>query len=107
MELVERVVVEGAGLKEEEAELTGDGSMEEAESMHRAESRDEVELLRLVDVVLRAFIQECSIHLTAVIRFLIKDVSVCAQRKELVTIMTNSNWTHSIINVCVRVHPKG
>lgn len=62
VELVERVVVEGAGLKEEEAELTGDGSMEEAESMQRAESSDEVELLRLVEVVLRAFIQEWSIH---------------------------------------------
>ena len=62
VELVERVVVEGAGLKEEEAELTGDGSMEEAESIQRAESSDEVELLRLVEVVLRAFIQECSIH---------------------------------------------
>ena len=62
VELVERVVVEGAGLNEEEAELTGDGSMEEAESMQRAESSDEVELLRLVEVVLRAFIQECSIH---------------------------------------------
>ena len=62
VELVERVVVEGAGLNEEEAELTGDGSIEEAESMQRAESSDEVELLRLVEVVLRAFIQEWSIH---------------------------------------------
>lgn len=68
VELVERVVVEGAGLNDEEAELTGDGSMEEAESMQRAESREEVELLRLVD--LRPFIQACSIHCTAVIRFL-------------------------------------
>ena len=73
VELVERVVVEGAGLKEEEAELTGDGSMEEAESMQRAESSDEVELLRLVEVVLRAFIQEWSIQCTAVIRFLIEE----------------------------------
>lgn len=60
VELVERVVVEGAGLKDEEAELTGDGSMDEAESMHRAESSDDVELFRLVD--LRAFIHGCSIH---------------------------------------------
>lgn len=73
VELVERVVVEGAGLKEEEAELTGDGSMEEAESMQRAESSDEVELLRLVEVVLRAFIQEWSIQCTAVIRFLTEE----------------------------------
>ena len=68
VELDERVVVEGAGLKDEEAELTGDGSMEEAESMQRAESREEVELFRLVD--LRAFIHGCSMHLTAVILFL-------------------------------------
>ena len=69
VEPVERVVMEGAGLNEEEAELTGDGSMEEAESMQRAESSDEVELFRLV-CCLRAFIQACSMHCAAVIRFL-------------------------------------
>ena len=67
--LVVRVmVVEGAGLNEEEAELTGDGSMDEAESMHRAESRDEVELLRLLD--LRCCIHECWILHGAVSRLL-------------------------------------
>ena len=57
------LVEEGAGLKEEEFELTGEGSMEEAESMHRAESSELVELLRLA---LRAFIHGCSRHLAAI-----------------------------------------
>ena len=43
-----RLVAEGAGLNEEEAELTGDGSMEEAESIHRAESRELMEPSRLL-----------------------------------------------------------
>jgi len=58
---------EGAGLKDEEVELAGEGSTEEGESKQRAESSEEVELLR---VFLRPFIHECSKHLDAVIRFL-------------------------------------
>ena len=61
------MVEEGAGLNEEEVELAGDGSTEEGESMQRAESNEEVELLRLV---LCAFIQGCSRHLEALMRFL-------------------------------------
>ena len=61
------VVEEGAGLKEEEVELAGEGSTEEGESMQRAESSDVVELFRLA---LRAFIQGCSRHLAADIRLL-------------------------------------
>jgi len=64
--VVDLDVVEGAGLKEEEVELIGEGSMEEAESMQRAESNEEVELFRLLD--LRAFIHACCRHLSAVIR---------------------------------------
>ena len=55
----EVVEEEGAGLKDEEVELAGEGSTEEGESMQRAESREVVELFRLV---LRAFIQGCSRH---------------------------------------------
>ncbi len=58
---------EGAGLKEEEVELAGEGSTDEGESMQRAESRDVVELLRFV---LRVFIQACSRHCWADMRFL-------------------------------------
>ena len=43
----------GAGLKDEEVELAGDASTEDGESMQRAESKEEVELLRLF---LRIFI---------------------------------------------------
>ena len=76
------MVVEGAGLNEEEAELTGDGSMEDAESIQRAESSDEVELFRLVD--LRAFIQACSMHATAVILFLerVKEAAMTTRTKD-------------------------
>lgn len=49
------VVVEGAGPNEEEVELAGDGSIDEAESMQTAESREDVEILRFV----RALIQAC------------------------------------------------
>ena len=58
---------EGAGLKEEEVELAGDGSTEDGESMQSAESREEVELLRLF---FRAFIHTWSRHFAAVMRFL-------------------------------------
>ncbi len=58
---------EGAGLKEEEVELAGEGSTEEGESMQSAESRDVVELLRLV---FRDFIHGCSRHCWADMRFL-------------------------------------
>ena len=47
-----RLVAEGAGLNDEEAELTGDGSMEEAESMQRAESRELMDPSRLLVVQL-------------------------------------------------------
>ena len=50
----EVVEEEGAGLKEEEVELAGEGSTEEGESMQSAESREVVDVLRLG---LRAFIQ--------------------------------------------------
>lgn len=43
------LVAEGAGLNDEEAELTGDGSMEEAESIQRAESKELMEPSRLLD----------------------------------------------------------
>lgn len=60
MVALECVVEDGAGLNEEEVELAGDGSTEEGESMlPRAESRDEVELLRLA---FRPFIHMCSRH---------------------------------------------
>ena len=49
------MVEEGAGLKEEEVELGGEGSTELGESMQRAESSDVVELFRLA---LRPLIQE-------------------------------------------------
>ena len=65
------VVDGGAGLNEEEAELTGDGSIEEAESTQTAESKEDVELFKVV----RAFIQGCWRHLAAVRRFLC--VCVC------------------------------
>lgn len=57
----------GAGLKEEEVELAGDGSTEEGESIQRAESNEDVELLRLF---FRDFIHACSRHFAADIRFL-------------------------------------
>ena len=63
-----QLVADGAGQKDEEAELTGDGSMEEAESMQRAESRELIEPSRLV-VVLDwrcVLIQECWRHMSAV-----------------------------------------
>ena len=41
-----RDVVEGAGLKEEDVELTGDASTEDGESIQSAESKEDVELLR-------------------------------------------------------------
>ena len=43
-----RLVAEGAGLKDEEVELMGDGSMDEAESIQRAESRELMEPSRLL-----------------------------------------------------------
>lgn len=52
------LVEEGAGLNDEEAELTGDGSTEEAESMQRAESKELIEPSRLLDWTC-AFIQGC------------------------------------------------
>ncbi len=61
------VGAEGAGSNEEEVELEGDGSMDEVESIHTAESRDDVELFRLA---LRAFIQGCCRHIAAVSLFL-------------------------------------
>ena len=61
------MVEEGAGLNEEEVELAGDGSTEEGESIQRAESNEEVELLRLAFL---AFIHGCSRHRTADIRLL-------------------------------------
>ena len=64
-----QLVADGAGQKDEEAELTGDGSMEEAESMQRAESRELTEPSRLVVVVLDwrcALIQGCWRHMSAV-----------------------------------------
>ena len=84
--VVDLDVVEGAGLKEEEVELIGEGSMEEAESMQRAESNEEVELFRLLD--LRAFIHACCRHLSAVIRLLC--VCVCV-------------WVGVCVSVCVCV----
>ena len=45
------LVAEGAGLNEDEAELTGEGSMDEAESMQRAESRELMEPSRLLLLV--------------------------------------------------------
>ena len=42
-----RFTEEGAGLNEEEVELTGDGSTDDAESMHRAESRELMEPSKL------------------------------------------------------------
>ena len=63
----EVVEEEGAGLKEEEVELAGEGSTEEGESMQSAESREVVELFRLVFL---AFIHGCSRHCWADIRFL-------------------------------------
>ena len=67
-----RLVAEGAGLNDEEAELTGDGSMEEAESMQRAESRELMDPSRLlvVPLVLCAFIHGCCRHTCAVSRLL-------------------------------------
>lgn len=64
----------GAGLKDEEVELTGDASTDEGESMQSAESKEEVELLRLF---LRNFIHGCSRHFAAVIRFLRACVRDC------------------------------
>ena len=64
-----RLVADGAGLNDEEAELTGDGSMEEAESMQRAESRELIEPSRLLVVVLVwrcALTQGCWRHISAV-----------------------------------------
>ena len=46
-----RLVAEGAGLKDEEVELMGDGSMDEAESIQRAESRELMEPSRLLVLV--------------------------------------------------------
>ena len=63
----EVVEEEGAGLKEEEVELAGEGSTEEGESMQSAESKEVVELLRFC---LRAFIQGCSRDCRADMRFL-------------------------------------
>ena len=70
-----RLVAEGAGLNEEEAELTGEGSMEEAESMQRAESRELIDPSRfpvfgVVDCCAWAFIQGCFRHTSAVSRLL-------------------------------------
>ena len=70
-----RLVVQGAGLNEEEAELTGEGSIEEAESMQRAESRELIEPSRLLVVVVEeeemwALIQGCWRHSSAVRRLL-------------------------------------
>ena len=71
----QRLVAEGAGLNEEEAELTGDGSMEEAESIQRAESSelmDPSRLLVLLAVVddTWAFTHGCWRHCSAVSRLL-------------------------------------
>ena len=66
----EVVEAEGAGLKDEEVELAGDGSTDEGESptlLQRAESSEVVELLRYC---FRAFIHGCSRHWTADMRFL-------------------------------------
>lgn len=52
------LVEEGAGLNDEEAELTGDGSTEEAESIQRAESKELMDPSRLLDWTW-AFIHEC------------------------------------------------
>ena len=70
-----RLVAEGAGLNEEEAELTGEGSMEEAESMQRAESRELIDPSRfpvfgVVDCCAWALIQGCFRHTSAVSRLL-------------------------------------
>ena len=77
-----QLVAEGAGLKEEEAELTGEGSMDEAESMQRAESRELIEPSRLLLLLVVvhgvvvvsdwtcAFIHGCWRHFAAVRRFL-------------------------------------
>jgi hypothetical protein len=69
-----RLVAEGAGLNEEEAELTGDGSMEEAESIHRAESRELMEPSRLLVLLAVdakwALIQGCWRQCSAVRRLL-------------------------------------
>jgi len=61
--LAVEVVADGAGPNEEEAELTGEASVE---SIQTAESREDVELLRFV----RAFIQGCCRLTAAVRRFL-------------------------------------
>lgn len=59
----------GAGLNEEEAELMGEGSREEAvDSMQRAESMELVELLRVL--ALRFASHGCWRHFAAVSRFL-------------------------------------
>ena len=64
-----RLVELGAGLKEEEAELMGEGSREDVvDSMQRAESMELVELLSVL--ALRAAIQGCWRHFAAVSRFL-------------------------------------
>lgn len=75
-----RLVAEGAGLNDEEAELTGDGSIEEAESMQRAESMELIEPSRLLAVLpdwVCALIQGCCRHSSAVSRWLRRE-----QRRE-------------------------
>ena len=74
VDAVDLEAVDGGGPKEEEVELMGERS-EEGESIQRAESRDEVELFKLLD--LRAFIHGCCIHFSAVIRLLCVCVCVC------------------------------
>ena len=74
VDAVDLEAVDGGGPKEEEVELMGERS-EEGESMQRAESSDEVELFKLLD--LRAFIHGCCIHISAVIRLLCVCVCVC------------------------------